>query len=58
MVRDELFVLVAEDEHVIFQGDEVQVLIKNLQNKHYSYQSTENIGKHVTWLNSHIICNL
>lgn len=30
MIRDELLVLVAEDEHVVLQGDEVQVLVEHL----------------------------
>lgn len=41
MIRDELFVLVAEDEHLVFQGDEVQVLVKHLRrvNKSVSFSS-------------------
>lgn len=40
VVRDELLVLVAEDEHVVFQSDEVQVLIIHLRHTHTHSQLT------------------
>lgn len=39
MVGDELLVLVTQNKHVVFQSDEVQVLVKHLTNT-YTRQTT------------------
>lgn len=39
MVGDELFILITEDEHIIFECDEIQILIKHLRKQKIPYCS-------------------
>lgn len=57
VIRDELLVLVAEDEHVIFQSDEIQVLVKHLRHRqtHTHRQSTVTLINKFSCLLSHTV---